>query len=184
MLLNILLTAAGVVWIVQTIVTLVVLVRLSKSFKVAVDQMKLDNGAQANRVDGLVKQYRALSKDYNAKVKIIDKLTDDLSELQEYVENELVEKMDEAMLSVDAILDNEWEDDEPAAQPQSVSAASQSRNNGSQNGNNGNRGGLAAVDKAANNNNNGNYSRYQELRDQGYSAKEATEIMRKEGKRG
>lgn len=137
-----------------------------KHFETHRSKMLQDISAQANRVDGLVRQYRLLVK----QTKSADTLTKRMDELESHVFSELAERIEEIDMSVMAVLEgdedlDEYEEPAPIVQP--VAAKPQN--------------GLAAVDAAAKSKTNltGNqYSKYQELRDQGFTATEATAILR------
>lgn len=149
--------------------------RVRKIFETERSKMLQEIDKQTNRVDGLVRQYRDLVK----RVKGADKLESRMDELEQHIYGDLAERIEEIDLSVLAVLDDDDDDEEyvePAPTPV-IQPVAQPRPK-AQNG-------LAAVDAAAKKST-GNYSRYQELRDQGYSASEATAMMRngKGGKRG
>lgn len=105
-------------WIVFNFVLARVVKALDLHVKQAEMRMYDEVKHHGQRVDGMTGQYRALKKetaDRNNKVGSLEKRVKDLEE-QIDGDGGLVEKVDEALLSVDAILDNSADDDEEYAE--------------------------------------------------------------------
>lgn len=137
-----------------------------KHFETHRSKMLQDISAQANRVDGLVRQYRLLVK----QTKGADALTKRMDELESHVFSELAERIEEIDLAVLAVLEPDEDEDEQPAPPAPAPT-------------------IAPVSPTTQRFTGDQYSKYQKLRDEGFTAAEATAMLRdqlngKGGKRG
>lgn len=114
--------AAGLCVFVGTVLLIALAVHKSQ-MKRTMDKWKLSMYEEvkhhSQRVDGMAGQYRTLKKeaaDRNNKVGDLEKRVKDLEETVSG-EGGLFEKIDEVLLSVDHILDNDWEDEDYVERP-------------------------------------------------------------------